>query len=155
VTSLQDIQRAIDRLSPAERYTIAMWIRESTDPDDRVAEPAPAHHTTPEIRLLSVEDYLEFEMRATTRHEYVAGEIFAMSGASAAHQLIVGNVYSAFRNHCSDRHGGGRRNPVAGVVPTPGTGIRRDLLAAAAFPGEPLAPIAPTPTSNLPATTAV
>jgi Uma2 family endonuclease len=48
---------------------------------------------------LSVEDYLDFESRADTRHEYIAGEIFAMSGVSAAHNLIVGNVYRAFANH--------------------------------------------------------
>jgi Uma2 family endonuclease len=99
VNSMQDIQQAIDRLSPAERYNIAMWILESADSGDRVAEPAPAYNTPPEIRLLTVEDYLELEMNATTRHEYVAGEIFAMSGASAAHNLIVINVVSAFRNH--------------------------------------------------------
>jgi Uma2 family endonuclease len=103
VNPIQDIQQAIDRLSPAERHSIAMWILESRGPGDHVAEPALAYNTPPEIRLLSVEDYLEFEMNATTRHEYVAGEIFAMSGVSAAHNLIVGNVYSAFRNHL---HGG-------------------------------------------------
>ena len=94
----QDIQQAIDRLSPAERYSIATWILESRDSGDHVAEPAPAYNTAPEIRLLSVEDYLELEMNATTRHEYVAGEIFAMCGASAAHNLIVGNVYRALAN---------------------------------------------------------
>ena len=103
MSHIQDIKQAIDRLSPAERYNIAMWILESRDSGDHVAEPAPAYNTAPEIRLLSVEDYLDLEMSATERHEYVAGEIFAMCGASAAHQLIVGNVYSAFRNHL---HGG-------------------------------------------------
>jgi Uma2 family endonuclease len=103
VTHIQDIQQAIDRLSPAERYNIAMWILESRDSGDPVAEPAPAYNTAPEIRLLSVEEYLEFEMNATTRHEYVAGEIFAMCGVSAAHNLIALNVYSAFRNRL---HGG-------------------------------------------------
>jgi Uma2 family endonuclease len=103
VNTLQDIQQAIDRLSPAERYSIATWILESKDPGNHVAEPAPAYNTVPDIRLLSVEDYLELEMGTTTRHEYVAGEIFAMSGASAAHNLIVGNVYRAF---ASGLHGG-------------------------------------------------
>ena len=81
MSHLQDIQQAIDRLTPAERYNIAMWILEG----DRVAEPAPAYNTAPEISLLSVEDYLELEMNTTERHEYVAGEIFAMCGVSAAH----------------------------------------------------------------------
>ena len=103
MNTLQDIKQAIDRLSPAERNSVATWILESRDPGDGVAEPAVAYNTAPDIHLLSVEDYLELEMKATTRHEYVAGEIFAMSGASMAHQLILGNVYSAFRNHL---HGG-------------------------------------------------
>jgi Uma2 family endonuclease len=111
VNTLQDIQQAIDRLSPAERDSIATWILESRDPSDHVAEPAPAYNAAPEIRLLSVEDYLELEMGSTTRHEYVAGEIFAMCGASAAHNLIVGNVYNAFRTHL---HGGPCRTFLSG-----------------------------------------
>jgi putative restriction endonuclease len=42
---------------------------------------------------------LDFELGASTRHEYIAGEIVAMADVSAAHNQIVGNVYSAFRNH--------------------------------------------------------
>ena len=41
----------------------------------------------------SVEDYLEMEKTATVRHEYVAGEIFAMTGATRRHNRIAGNVY--------------------------------------------------------------
>jgi Uma2 family endonuclease len=111
VNTLQDIKQAIDRLSPAERDSIATWILESRDPSDHVAEPAPAYDTAPEIRLLSVEDYLEFEMGSTTRHEYVAGEIFAMCGASVAHNLIIGNVHRAFANHL---HGGPCRTFLSG-----------------------------------------
>ena len=111
MNTLQDIKQAIEGLSPAERNSIATWILESRDSDDTVAEPLPEYNTAPEIPLLSVEDYLELEMKATTRHEYVAGEIFAMSGASMAHQLILGNVYSAFRNHL---HGGPCKTFVTG-----------------------------------------
>ena len=111
MNTLQDIKQAIDRLPPAERNSVATWILESRDSDDRVAEPAVAYNTAPDIHLLSVEDYLELEMKATTRHEYVAGEIFAMSGASTAHQLILGNVYSVFRNHL---HGGPCKTFVTG-----------------------------------------
>ena len=111
MNTLQDIKQAIDRLSPAERNSVATWILESRDSDDRVAEPAVAYNTAPDIHLLSVEDYLELEMKATTRHEYVAGEIFAMSGASTAHQLILGNVYSVFRSHL---HGGPCKTFVSG-----------------------------------------
>jgi Uma2 family endonuclease len=100
---VQEIKQAIDRLSPAERYDIEMWILGSRESGDQVAEPAPAYNTALESRRLSVEEYLDFELGASTRHEYVAGEIFAMVGVSAAHNLIVGNVYRAFANRL---HGG-------------------------------------------------
>lgn len=40
-------------------------------------------------------EYLEMEARSEERHEYVAGEIFAMSGASIAHNRIVGRLFVA------------------------------------------------------------
>ncbi|MFA7240107.1 MAG: Uma2 family endonuclease [Sulfuricellaceae bacterium] len=48
---------------------------------------------------ISPEAYLEMEMTSEERHEYVDGEIFAMSGASSPHNLIAGNLYMAFRAH--------------------------------------------------------
>lgn len=38
--------------------------------------------------LLTPAEYLAFERQSETKHEYVAGEIFAMAGASRAHNLI-------------------------------------------------------------------
>ena len=40
---------------------------------------------------LTPEEYLAFERRSEERHEYVDGELFAMSGASERHNLIVVN----------------------------------------------------------------
>jgi Uma2 family endonuclease len=42
--------------------------------------------------LLSPEDYLEQERRAEYKSEYLAGEVFAMAGASRRHGLIVTNL---------------------------------------------------------------
>ena len=100
---VQEIKQAIDRLSPADRYDIATWILGSRESGVHVAEPALAYNTALENHHLSVEEYLDFELAASTRHEYIAGEIFAMSGVSAAHNRIVGNVYRAF----ADRLDGG------------------------------------------------
>jgi Uma2 family endonuclease len=50
------------------------------------------------IRFLTVDDYLKFEGRATVRHEYVRGQLFAMSGATEAHNVICGNLYVALHN---------------------------------------------------------
>jgi Uma2 family endonuclease len=41
---------------------------------------------------ISVEEYLEREKDGSVRHEYVDGRIFAMSGASLRHSLIINNV---------------------------------------------------------------
>ena len=43
-------------------------------------------------RLLTPEEYLAFERANAVKHEYVAGEIFAMTGAKEAHNLIAMNV---------------------------------------------------------------
>ena len=42
---------------------------------------------------LSIEAYLEMEKTATVRHEYVAGEIYAMTGASRRQNRVAGNLY--------------------------------------------------------------
>jgi Uma2 family endonuclease len=43
-------------------------------------------------RPLSIEEYLELEVASDVRHEYVAGEIYAMTGATRRHNRIVGNI---------------------------------------------------------------
>ena len=42
---------------------------------------------------LSVDEYIELEHASKERHEYVAGRVFAMVGASDAHNKIVGNIH--------------------------------------------------------------
>jgi len=44
-------------------------------------------------------DYLAWEATQTERHEYVAGEVFAMAGAEDRHVTVAGNVYMALRQH--------------------------------------------------------
>lgn len=46
---------------------------------------------------VSVADYLAFEDSSGVRHEYIAGEIHAMSGRSVAHNRIAGNIFSHLR----------------------------------------------------------
>lgn len=48
---------------------------------------------------LSVADYLAGEENAGERHEYLAGEVYAMSGASARHNAICLNLASALHRH--------------------------------------------------------
>lgn len=42
--------------------------------------------------FLTPEEYLAFERKATTKHEYLNGQIIAMSGASREHNLITVNT---------------------------------------------------------------
>lgn len=42
--------------------------------------------------FLTPEEYLAFERKATTKHEYLNGQIVAMSGASFAHNFITVNI---------------------------------------------------------------
>src|SRR5262245_24095283 len=60
---------------------------------------APAMRTTAVNPPLSVDDYLAYEADARLRHEYIAGEIFAMTGASREHNIIAGNLFNAVSNH--------------------------------------------------------
>ena len=45
---------------------------------------------------ISVEDYLAGEQVSQVKHEYSAGAVYAMAGATREHNRIAGNVYSAF-----------------------------------------------------------
>lgn len=49
--------------------------------------------------MVSAEDYLRGEPSSEVRHEYVAGVLDAMSGASEEHNELAGNLYTALRSH--------------------------------------------------------
>jgi Uma2 family endonuclease len=100
VNTVSDIQESIRQLSSVGREIIADWLRDFILEDDsRVAEPAAAYGAPLKRELLSIEDYLTFEESTPLRHEYVSGEIFAMSGPSREHELIAGNVFAAVHAH--------------------------------------------------------
>ena len=52
-----------------------------------------------EAPSISVEDYLAGEAVSPIKHEYVAGEVFAMAGASDAHVTVAGNLFAMLRAH--------------------------------------------------------
>lgn len=56
--------------------------------------PALRHHLP-----VSVDDYLAAEIASPIRHEFVDGEVFAMTGATLRHNSIVGNLLAALRAH--------------------------------------------------------
>jgi Uma2 family endonuclease len=52
---------------------------------------------------MSPAEFLELERRAATKHELWDGEVFAMAGASVAHNLIVANLTRVLGNLLLDR----------------------------------------------------
>lgn len=48
---------------------------------------------------IRVEGYLAGEAQAGIKHEYLAGEVFAIAGASDAHVTIAGNLFALLRSH--------------------------------------------------------
>jgi Uma2 family endonuclease len=42
-----------------------------------------------ELMEISIEEYLALEEKSEVRHEYVPGYVFAMSGATDAHNIII------------------------------------------------------------------
>ncbi|BBL56915.1 Uma2 family endonuclease [Methylomonas koyamae] len=52
---------------------------------------------TAERLRFSAEDYLAWEETQAEKHEFVAGEVFAMTGARQAHVLVSGNIHSALK----------------------------------------------------------
>jgi len=51
------------------------------------------------ILYLSVADYLAYETGSEQRHEYLNGELVAMTGASEAHNIIALNLAMALHQH--------------------------------------------------------
>lgn len=55
--------------------------------------------TVRKLQRLSVDEYLQGEQQAEQRHELVAGEVHAMTGASNLHNLLAGALHAALRAH--------------------------------------------------------
>ena len=47
----------------------------------------------PHSTTYSEQDYLALDQASDIKYEYAAGEVFAMSGATRIHNLIVSNVH--------------------------------------------------------------
>lgn len=54
-------------------------------------------------RRLTVAEFLALERETETRHEFLDGEMFAMSGASREHNLIGTNLVAALHPQCKGR----------------------------------------------------
>ena len=45
------------------------------------------------LPTMTVEEYLRFDESSPIKHEFVAGEVYAMSGATLIHNLIAGTIF--------------------------------------------------------------
>ena len=50
-------------------------------------------------QLFTLEEYLAIEPEGNVRHEFVDGELYAMTGTSRAHNIITVNLTAAIRPH--------------------------------------------------------
>jgi Uma2 family endonuclease len=48
--------------------------------------------------LLTALDYLAWERQQETRHEFLNGQIFSMTGASRAHKVLCGNMFATLHS---------------------------------------------------------
>ncbi|MFQ3618900.1 MAG: Uma2 family endonuclease [Cyanobacteriota bacterium] len=53
----------------------------------------------PQPHRLSPQEYLAWEATQDIKHEYLDGEVFAMTGGTIAHNLISGNFYALLKSH--------------------------------------------------------
>ena len=47
--------------------------------------------------MLTEKEYISFERTSAIRHEYLAGQVYAMAGATREHNLITGNIAGELR----------------------------------------------------------
>jgi Uma2 family endonuclease len=98
--TLDEASSLIRRLPEPEQRELLAWLTDSLDDSWRVAEAAPRYGTTDETQeTFTVEEYLALEESSDDRHEYVAGQIYAMSEPLQPHKLISGNVFAALHTH--------------------------------------------------------
>lgn len=54
------------------------------------------------FQILTVEDYIQQEIKADTKYEYHNGKTFALAGGTVNHGKISGNVYVEIRNRLKE-----------------------------------------------------
>jgi Uma2 family endonuclease len=100
MNTLDEVTSLVRRLPEPEQRELLAWLTESLDDDWRVAETAPRYGTTADTQeIFTVEEYLALEESGSERHEYVAGQIYAMSEPLQRHKLIAGNIFAPIHAH--------------------------------------------------------
>ena len=111
MATISELKQALRSLSATDLESIADWlegqVEESRYRAFHVRETQPEYLSEEEPLVMTWEEYLAFEEQSPYRHEYVNGAVYAMSGASLAHNRIAQQLVVAFRSHL----GGGPCEP--------------------------------------------
>lgn len=103
MSTVSEIKQALDSLPVAELESIADWlewqVEEARCRTFHVREAQPQYLSEEEPLFMTWEEYLVFEEQSPYRHEYVNGVVYAMSGASLAHNRIARQLVMAFGAH--------------------------------------------------------
>jgi Uma2 family endonuclease len=54
-------------------------------------------------KLMTSQEYLEWETTQPIKYEYLYGEVYAMTGGTLPHNSVALNLASAFKNHLKDK----------------------------------------------------
>ncbi len=103
MSTIVEVQNAIRGLCLEERYVIASWLESYQHEElgfSGVREPALEYADEP--RYMTEEEYLAFEEKSSTRHEYVNGYVHAMCGPSVTHGRIVSRLIIALGKRLED-----------------------------------------------------
>jgi Uma2 family endonuclease len=103
MSTITELKQALRSLSAAELESIADWLEGQVE-DSRyrafhVREAQPEYLSEEDPLFMTWDEYLAFEDQTPYRHEYVNGTVYAMSGASLAHNRIAQKLVSAFGAH--------------------------------------------------------
>ena len=100
MSTVDEVTRLVGQLHEAEQRELLAWLTDSLDDGWRVAETAAKYGATTEAQeVFTVEEYLALEESSSDRHEYVAGQVYAMSEPLQRHKLIAGNIFAAIHPH--------------------------------------------------------
>ena len=100
MNTFDEVKSLILRLRQPEQRQLAAWLTESLPDGWQVAEPAARYGAAAEnADTFTVEEYLALEEGSSIRHEYAAGQIYAMSEPLRRHKRIAGNVFAAIHAH--------------------------------------------------------
>ncbi len=100
--TLPELKQALRSLSTAELESMADWLESQVEESRcRAWHVREAHpeYAWEEPLFMTWEEYLAFEEQSPYRHEYINGMVYAMSGASLAHNRIAQELVVAFRSH--------------------------------------------------------